>query len=299
MGQVDVQRRDRDLPLVHGPQVGPRRMVVLGPAKAHPVVVAAAQVGAFDRMHLADVAEALAGHLDFLDQGRRQGREVEVHHHPVLPALGQQARDDRRGEGLGRLPVRPHLVVEALQRLAQGDRADAEGHALQRPRHRARIGAVLADIVPAIDPRQHQIGPFGHQVVDRQHDAVGRRPGHGEAPVRYAVDPQRLGQGDAPPLARLLDRGRADPDVVRQRPGDPLQTRQPLGLDAVVIGQKNAHAARALAAPRPVAQPPCVSWPAGCRRPGSLMRRRSRCGCPSPRVRSVRRPPGSTAGSSP
>jgi hypothetical protein len=95
----------------------------------------------------------------------------------------------------------------------------------------------------AIDARQHQIGLLGHDVVDGQDDAVGRGAGHGKPLVAQLIDAQRLGQGYAPPLGRLLGLGRDDPDVVRQGAGDLLKTRQALGLDAVVVGQKDTHQA--------------------------------------------------------
>ncbi len=134
-------------------------------------------------MQFADVAEALARDLDFLDQFGRQLGEVDVHHDAVFPLLLQQAGDDAGTKGLGRLPVGHHVVVEALQRLRQGNRAYAKGHALQRARHRAGIGNILADIVPAIDARQHQVWLFRHQVVDGQDDAVRWGAGHRIASV--------------------------------------------------------------------------------------------------------------------
>ncbi|MNN60161.1 hypothetical protein D3C81_1753290 [compost metagenome] len=127
--------------------------------------------------------------------------------------------------------------------MRQGDGANAEGHALQGAGHRAGIADVLADVVAAIDARQHQIRLLGHQVVDRQDDAVGRRAGHGEALVAQLVDPQRLGQGDPPPLGRLLGLGRDDPDFVRQGASDLLKTFKAFRLDAVVIGEKDTHQA--------------------------------------------------------
>ncbi|VDC49278.1 hypothetical protein BREV_BREV_03539 [Brevundimonas mediterranea] len=242
VGQVDVQRRDRDPPRLDGPQVRPLGMFLLLAAETHPVVVAPAQVGASHRVHLAHVAEPLRRHLDLLDPFRRQIGEVQVHHHPIGPFLVQQLGDDGRRERLGRLPVGHHLVVEPLQALAQSDGADAEGHALKRARHRARIADVLADIMPPVHAGQHQVRPLRHQVVDRQDDAVGRRPRHREPPLAVPMHPQRLAQGDAPALGRLFDGGGAHPDVVAQRSRNPLKGFKTFRLDPVVVCQEDSHA---------------------------------------------------------
>ncbi|MNC68957.1 hypothetical protein D3C75_1196050 [compost metagenome] len=93
----------------------------------------------------------------------------------------------------------------------------------------------------AIDARQHQIGFLGHQVVDRQDDAVGRRAGHGEALVAQLVHAKGLGQGDPPPLGRLLGLGRDHPDVVRQRASNLLKTFKAFRLNAIVIGEEDTH----------------------------------------------------------
>ena len=72
-------------------------------------------------------------------------------------------------------------------------------------------------------------------------DAVGRRAAHGEVPVADLAQPQRLGQRQRMREAGLVGLRRDHPHVVGQRARDALQALQAFGMDAVVIGEKDAH----------------------------------------------------------
>ena len=55
---------------------------------------------------------------------------------------------------------------------------------------------------------------------------------------------QGFGQGQGAAGAGLLVLRRADPDVVTDRPGDPLEGHEALGVDTIVVGQENSHGVR-------------------------------------------------------
>ncbi len=61
--------------------------------------------------------------------------------------------------------------------------------------------------------------------------------------------PQRLGQGQRMGETRLVGFRRHHPHIVGQGARDPLQHLQSLGVDAVIVGQKNAHTQPILSRP--------------------------------------------------
>ena len=189
-----------------------------------------------------DVAEALAGHLHLRHLGQRPVGEVEVHDHVLGPADLDQPLDDAGREGLGDLEE--GIAGTQAAHLGEGDGGHAHGHALDGAGHRTRHGHVLGDVGAAIDARQHEVGlgPLD-QFAHPQHDAVGRGAGDGEAARIDGPHPHGIGERQGPRGARLFVFRGADPDVVRQLPGDPLQRRQALGMDSVVVGQQDSHAA--------------------------------------------------------
>ena len=56
-------------------------------------------------------------------------------------------------------------------------------------------------------------------------------------------EPHRAVEGERMAGARLFLVGRADPDVVGKARGDPLEHREAGGVDAVVVGEQDAHQA--------------------------------------------------------
>jgi hypothetical protein len=108
--------------------------------------------------------------------------------------------------------------------------------------HGARQGDVLGQVLAAIDARQHQVRSRSvDQLLHGHRHAVGRRALDGEAARIDAAHADRVRQGQGPAGPRLLVLRRADPDVVRQGAGDALQALQALGVDAVVVGEEDAH----------------------------------------------------------
>ena len=142
--QIEVQRRDRDVPGGDGGQVGPLLVVVHGRVAVD--AKATASVLLLDDLQLVAV-DALAEPRD-PDPVRLARRDVHVHQR----ALGQghvvealdHARDERRGgaelEALAEPEV--HLARERL--LGHRDPRHAEHHALQRRCDGARVGDVVA-----------------------------------------------------------------------------------------------------------------------------------------------------------
>ena len=236
-----MQGGDGNLTVVDGAKVGAVGRLRHFVAEAHPVVVAVAQVGALLGVTHGHVAEGLAGDLDLGDVVGRPRGEVDVHHHVLGPADLDQPLDDAGAETLGR----GEHVLAVDQRpagLRQGDRRDAHGHALDGAGDGARQRHVFGQVGAAVDARQHQVGrQAAHQLGDRQHHAIGRRAGGGEAAVVQLPHPHRIGQGQGAAGARLLVLRRADPDVVGQGAGDVLQRDEAFSVDAVVVGQEDFH----------------------------------------------------------
>ena len=59
--------------------------------------------------------------------------------------------------------------------------------------------------------------------------------------LNFLAHAQGLRQRQRMGKARLVGLGRDDPDVVGHASRDSLQDREPFGMDAVVVGQKDAH----------------------------------------------------------
>ena len=80
-----------------------------------------------------------------------------------------------------------------------------------------------------------------HDVGEAHHHRVGRRAGDAEAALAELPQADRHGQGQRMAGARLLLGRRDDPDVVGEGPRDRLQHLEAGGVDAVVIGEEDAH----------------------------------------------------------
>ena len=80
------------------------------------------------------------------------------------------------------------------------------------------------------------------QHVPRAHDdAIGRRALHGVVPLADLAQPQRIVERERMRHAGLVVLGRDHPDVVGQSLRDLLADFQARRVDAVVVGDKDAH----------------------------------------------------------
>jgi hypothetical protein len=81
------------------------------------------------------------------------------------------------------------------------------------------------------------------------HDAVGRRALHGKPAFLHLAQPQRIVERERMRDAGLIGFRRDDPDVVRERARDLGAHVEPRRMDAVVVGNEDAHVSLALAGP--------------------------------------------------
>ena len=100
---------------------------------------------------------------------------------------------------------RQHLHLLAQTRtigaqIAAGERDRDRRHAERETFHRGGDGAgvqhVLAHVLAVIDAAQHEVGALGHQRLEREHHAVGRRAVDLPAPLAAPHRTQRMMQRD-------------------------------------------------------------------------------------------------------
>ena len=112
----------------------------------------------------------------------------------------------------------------------------------------AGIQHILARVVAAIDARQHQIGLMAAQhIVNPGKHAISRRAFDRIAPLGQLGVDHRMGIADAMADAGLFKGGGDCPDLALracQLGGDLGQGHKPRGVNAVVIGDQNAHGVR-------------------------------------------------------
>ena len=132
-------------------------------------------------------------------------REVDVEQRALRQRHVVDLLHQPRGERGGGLEVEDaaeaevHLAGVGL--LGDGDAGDAEDHALERGRHRAGVGDVVAEVGPVVDAGDDQVGREAVDQPERgEADAVDRRAVGREAdrPVaeRHLLDPERPPRGD-------------------------------------------------------------------------------------------------------
>jgi hypothetical protein len=73
-------------------------------------------------------------------------------------------------------------------------------------------------------------------------DAIGRRAPDGKRPIVDLSHTQRFTQRQRMARAGVVHLRGDHPDIVGQRLGDPRQNRQTVGINAVVVRDKDAHA---------------------------------------------------------
>ena len=122
-------------------------------------------------------------------------------------------RGERGGVREVERAAEPEVHLPARGLLGDGDARDAEHDALQRGRHRARVGDVVAQVGAVVDAGDDQVGLEALDQPERgEPDAVHRRAVAGVAHRAVAEvdlgDPQRAAERDRPrPVAERLPSG--------------------------------------------------------------------------------------------
>jgi diacylglycerol kinase (ATP) len=233
IGQIQTERRDRDVAALHCPQIR-------------------AGLGLFDRDN--GEPEVLAAHrilarndatvvvTDCLTRpGHAAGRCRKVDIEQSGRRVGQQNAKNALDMRFERVEVRL-LSARRSRRRAQRDPANAKQGGLLCRGQRAGVPDPVAKVDPGIDSRQDHIDPF--PVVYSQCDAVGR----------CAVDAPRLGaggdlgapvgqwprRGDRMAGRRLFDIGCNDAHVA-EAGSDAGERGDARTVYAVIIGDQDAH----------------------------------------------------------
>ena len=237
VGQVEVQRRHRDVARADGGDVARLVDLVLLRGVADPVVGAAARILALDDV-TTEAARAGVGDPHTADRGRHDVGEVDVDQHVARPVERQHAA--RNGGAVRRRGAPLHRMVVGVG-LAEGDRGDAEQAAFHGARDGAGIGHVVGDVGAAVDSRQDEVGLVAlHQVLDREQHAVGRRTVDRDLAFAHLARPDRPRQRQRMAGTALVDLGRHDPDVARQLGRDLDQRLKTRRVDAIVVGDEDA-----------------------------------------------------------
>ncbi len=242
MGQIEVERRHRDIALFDRLQIGFRLGRMLDLPERQPIIIEATRVDPLVELGPAIIAQALADHLDALDRIGRDRREIDVDQGARRPVARDQRRQHALCPALG--GVERHVMAHALAlvALAERDRGNAGEGAFHRRGGCARIEHVLTQIGAAIDARQDQIGRrILHDHRQRQDHRIGRRADHLMMVPVDAAQPDRMGEGERAALARLLLGRGDDGDVVGETPRDPLEQVDARRVDAVIVGDEDTH----------------------------------------------------------
>ena len=240
-----MQRRYRNRRFVHGLQIGLMAGRRLFLAETVPIIGKAARIDALHQVDIAVIAEALLGDAHALHVGGQHWREVDVDQNTIGPFGGDHPADDGRAVRRGTAEVF-HARSVIHHYLAQCDGADAGQAAFHRRRNGAAVRHILGQIAAAVDAGQDQIGLVILQYrAQRQHHAIGGRAAHGKAARADLAQPHGLAQRQAVAGTRLLFGRRNHPHIVRQFGSNRFQRDQAGGVDAIIIGDENAHGFRA------------------------------------------------------
>jgi len=127
--------------------------------------------------------------------------------------------------------------------LGQRERGNAQNGALDRAGNGAGIDHVLAGVAAAVDAGKDQARRMVLDHVLGTHDhAVGRRAFDREAALADFPQPQRIVERERMGDAGLVEFGGKHPHIVGQRARDLDADVEALGVNAVVVGDQNAHA---------------------------------------------------------
>ncbi len=241
MGQIERQRRHRYQPVGERGEVGARFRLHAGAFKGDPVIGKSASVGALFHAQPVGNAPPLSGENRAGDGVGLTVGKVDVDHRAVGNAAFQELGYDHRPVRFGRRPGRPvaRVVTEGLR---QGDRRNAEQRALHGAGDGTGIGDVVGDVLAAIDARKDQVGALVHDHLQSHDDAVGRRAAHRPAALAGAAQPERIRQCQRMGNGGLVGFRRHHPQVVGELAGDPHRHVETRRMDAVIIGDQDAHA---------------------------------------------------------
>ncbi|CPP10934.1 Uncharacterised protein [Bordetella pertussis] len=228
LGQVQAQRRHRDLPLRRGVEVRPRRGVGGQADRADPVHRVAIRRGGthhrLGRMALAQPRDGVAFHVLVAAIG-----DIDVEQDRRGQRLRDLALDHLAGGARGRFDVLPAFFDQR-----EGDRGDAEQVALAGRGHRAGIKRVVAHVGAVVDAGHHQVGTRIHQAGQGDVHAIGRRAVDVDEAVGSGAHRQRPVQGQGVRGAAVI-RLRRDHGQFAQ-PGQRLDQRfQPGGVVTIVV----------------------------------------------------------------
>src|SRR5215208_6963208 len=195
-------------------------------------------------------SEPLAGQIrrvDVEDSSRRKALERYLH---------QACREIRGGVEVETIVERygllDRLVPGAVYAKRDCDARDPDHYPLHRTGDRARIGDVVAQVLPVVYPRDDDVRCEVHEPEGDEPHAIDRRPRAGVSghPVRHLalLNVERAPEGDAPTYSRaVLVRGHGDdvPYFLQRPPG----RQKSWSLDPVVVGQYYAHSSKLSVSP--------------------------------------------------
>ena len=225
VGEVEVDRGDRDPARRDRAEVGPLGLLVAGLPAVDLVAAAAVGAGLVEQPQLV-VVDPFAERRH-LDPGHRDAGEVDVDQRRLGHRLGAQPVDQAGGElgGDGEVEAAADVAHAAARGLLrEGDRGDAEDDPLERRGDRARIGDVVAEVGAVVDPGDDQVGPAAAEAELGEADAVDRRAVGRVADVAVfegdLLDRQRRARGDAARRGAAVRVG-GDRHDLERRPGRP------------------------------------------------------------------------------
>ena len=213
VGQVEMQRRDRDHAGVDRGEVGAVLRMVGGIVAVDVESPPPAAVLVLDQLEPVGV-DALAETRDRRALQFRRGsrRAVDVEQRPrgdrVLAEAGHHASHETRHGVEIEVAAEAEVHLPLGRLLRNGDRRQPQHDALERRRDRARVGDVVAEVGPVVDARDDQLGLEADQAERRKAHAVDRRAVGGEAAAavveRELLHPQRAARGDAARARRAV-----------------------------------------------------------------------------------------------
>ena len=174
VGEVEVDRGDRDPAAGDRGEIG-AALVLERRLEAIDLVAPPSRAVLFDQLQLV-VVEPLAEprQLDPADLARGA---VDVDQRPRRHRLGDQLADDLAADrGRHREVELAAGVAHATDArlLGDGDGGQPEHQPLERRRHGARVGDVVAEVGAVVDPRDDQVGTLAEQAEVGEAHAVDR-----------------------------------------------------------------------------------------------------------------------------
>src|SRR6478672_6485811 len=193
VGKIELQRRHRDAPRLHRPEIGASRLLGFAALDADPVIRLAARIEPVVDAQEIRRALALSGHRHTFDRARLAVRKIDVEHDAFGPSRLQQLAQQLAAVAHRRLPDWfAGLVVADGE--AQRDRRHAEQGALDGAGNCPRIVDVVGEVLPTIDAGKDEVWRLVLEQEAHAHDdAVGRRPLHRVVLLAEVAHAQGLG----------------------------------------------------------------------------------------------------------